>query len=1330
MIPGQVTKPFSRLNGPLPFFDAFTRDGEDFERFCTDLLNHRPAFVVEVDGRPQERRVISAERLGGGDDQGGADILVTIEGGQRWVVQCKREKRFGPPQAELARNKLEKGFPDADRYILAVTKTLTLETLQKFGPKWEVWDPDRLTGLATRIRPKADAIQLVQRYFGQAQARRLFPWTPGLWVKWQDYFQSQLAEPGLAFHHRLPFVPMGDLLERMIEFAGAEEKRVAVLRGAGGQGKSRVLLELARRLGESPDPIHIQFLNPGAEAVTSDDLDLLSHDPDPTLLVVDDADRHLKSLARIARAISANNNVRLMAAVRLSAEPAVRKALLDAGHDADRVVRFEIPRWKKSWIQQLADSALSPDCRPQIPRLAELSDRSPLLVVLGSAVVRAGLFPDAMLTHEVFEQRVLDGLLKDVLEQQPEHQRDLFRRLCQVLAFIGPVQRNPALLERITRLLEESALDMDHALDVLISSGLVIDGSDGLQLHPPLFSDALLRQVSVNGLGQPSAFARQLSASLSLDEFPSLLRNLSIADWEASAGSTAGAEGSLMNSVWSTLLDRLRDGTPDERQTLLEAWIPTAGYQPLRSLELVRWVLSEPRAESRGDADEILHFDDAPAGTGLYSAAQYDIGVLTVAAQALLPVVVWHPNRAQEALDLLWELGGWIPSAGSEATGHPINLIAQAASLGINKPWEASESVLAWLEANLGKGHETDSRFLEPGVFSALLKPFLARVVEQDWWDGAQFRFQPFLLDPDRMSILRKRAIALINLWLRSNDAVRIREALPCIRIELDPIRELRGFPQESPPALAWQKESLAALDEFASTLPLLAEHPFVLVEMGEFLGLGALRRATPELASRCRELLKRIPDTFELRLIRAISGNRFDPGFADESFTYPVAREDARWQHRLQQLARVAGECLHRWPTAQSLCEGLAGWVERARNAGASIHLRDIGDALASRSPAFAIELLDALLGASSDSLDDLLVVVFSKVSKQSPDALDARLPALIDACPPGRIVKWIDGLGFRARDSRQFRPAEIAVLDSVASRPDESIVWRLTELIEGFSNRDPALARRILRMLRPTTQASADRMLSALGVVLESQPDGDPEELVASCLTTLTTAGLAWLNSGHLIQPILEAAPKAAYRNLAAQVEAGAGPDLRHLEFSVLVLGWIEDSNFLDRECDRLWTLGLVAGSKRIACVHLLHSLIGADRLGAHERRQRLIRSASAPAELLQAIEVIFPHYGQLVLVWPDLAGLALGRATEMECKASVLNWLFESIMGGGRSWQEGQPLSEFASIVNRAQDLSKLHSDHPALSMLYGGIAKAEAARNEEHRKEHLRGIDSLN
>jgi hypothetical protein len=1329
MIPGQVTKPFSRPNGPLPFFDAFTKDGEDFERFCTDLLNHRPAFCVEVGGIAQERRVISAERLDGGDDQGGADILVTIEGGQRWVVQCKREKGFGPTQAERARNKLEKGFPDADRYILAVTKTLTLKARRTLGPKWEVWDPDRLTVLATRIRPKADAIQLVQRYFDPAQARRLFPWTAGLWVKWQDYFQTELAEPGSAFHHRLPFVPMGDLLERMIEFAGAEEKRVAVLKGSVGQGKSRVLLELARRLGESPDPIHVQFLNHGAEAVTPDDLDLLSHDPDPRLLVVEDADRHLKSLAQIARAISANNNVRLMAAVRLSAEPAVRKVLLEAGHDADRVVRFEVPRWKKSWIQQLADSALSPDCRPQISRLAELSDRSPLLVVLGSAVVRAGSFPDAMLTHEVFEQRVLDGLLKDVLELQPEHQRDLFRRLCQVLAFIGPVQRNPALVERIAGLLEKSGLDMDHALDVLISSGLVVDGSDGLQLYPPLFSDALLRQASVNGSGQPSVLVRRLAASLSLDEFPSLVRNLSIADWEASAGSTTGAEGSLMNSVWSTLLARLHKGASDERRALLEAWIPTAGYQPQRSLELVRWVLSEPRAESRGDADEILHFDDAPAGSGLYSEAPYDIGVLTVAAQALLPVVVWHPDRAQGALDLLWELGGRIPSAGSEATGHPINLIAKAASLGVNKPWEASESVLAWLEARLGKDHQTDSRFLEPGVFSALLKPFLTRVVEQDCWDGAQFRPERFLLDPDRMSPLRQRAIALINLWLRSNDVVRIREALPCIRIELDPSLDLSGRPRESPHALAWQKQSLVALDEFASTLPLLAEHPFVLVEMGEFLWRLALCKAAPELANRCRELLKRIPDTFELRLIRAISWNRFDPGFAEESFADPVTREDARWQHRCQQMARVAGECLHRWPTAQPLCEGLADWVEHAPNAGVLIDLRDIGDALASRSSAFAIELLEALLAASSDSLDDLLVVVFSKVSEQSPDALDARLPTLIDACSPGRIEKWIGSLEFRPKESPQFRPAEIAALESIASRPGESIVWSLTEFSEGLSNRDPALARRILRRLRPTTQASADRMLGALGVVLESQPDGDAEELVASCLTTLTTARFAWLNLGHLILPILEAAPKAAYRNLAAQVEEGDGPDLYGLSWGGVRFGTMDDTGFLDQEIRRLWNQKSGTHTEFSARLRLLQALVDADRNGA-ERRRKLIRDALNRDELLKAVGVVFPEYGQRVLVWPELAGLALTQGDALQCRDEVSNRLFLSIMGGSRSWSEGEPVSEFASIVHRAQDLTNKYADHPALARLYSSIAEAEAKSNEKRRLEHRKRLDALN
>jgi len=1329
MTSGQVTNPFSRPNGPLPFFDALAKDGEDFERFCTDLLNHHPTFFVEVDGRHQELRIISAERLGGGDDQGGADVLVAIEGGQRWVVQCKRVEDFGPGDAEKVRDALETGFPHADRYILAITKTLTLKARRTFGPKWEVWDPDRLTVLATRIRPKADAIQLVQRYFDPAQARRLFPWTAGLWVKWQDCFQTELAEPGSAFHHRLPFVPMGDLLDQLIEFTGGAGKRVAVLRGAGGQGKSRVLLELARRLGESPDPIHVQFLNPGAEDVTPDDLDLLSHDPDPRLLVVDDADRHLKSLARIARAIAVNNSVRLMAAVRLSAEPAVRKGLLEAGHDAGRVVRFKIPRWKKSWIQQLADSALSPDCRPQIPRLAELSDRSPLLVVLGSAVVRAGLFPDAMLTHEVFEQRVLDGLLKDVLELQPEHQRDLFRRLCQVLAFIGPVQRNPALVERIAGLLEESRLDVDHALDVLISSGLVIDASDGLQLHPPLFADALLRQASVNGSGQPSVLARRLAASLSLDEFPSLLRNLSIADWAVSGNAPSGPAKSLMEPLWGQLQERFLAGTSAERRSLLEAWIPTSSYQPQRSLELVRTVLSAPAPAAPESDDDWVLFDGNLAESPPARGPVVDVQLLTAAGRVLVPVICWHPDQAHRGLDLLWEIAGRIPSDGSDSTDHPINLIARAAEYTTDKPLAASESVLSWLEVRLGRDPGHDSPFLAPGVFSALLKPFLTRVVEQDWWVGPNFRRRRFLMDPDRISPLRQRALALISLWLRSNDAVRIREALPCIRIELNPTRELSGFPQESPDALAWQNQSLAALDEFASTLPLLAEHPFVLVEMGEFLGRLARRKAAPELANRCRELLKRIPDTFELRLIRAISLNRFDPGFADESCADPVAREDAQWQHRLQQLARVAGECLHHWPTAQALCKGLAGWVERAGNAGVPIYIRDIGDALASRSPAFAIELLDALLAASSDSLDDLLVVVFSKISEQSPDALDARLPALIDSCPPGRIVKWIDSLRFKARDPQQFRPAEIAALESIASRPDESIVCRLNELIEGLSKRDPALACRILRRLRPTTQASADRMLGALGVVLESQPDGDAEELVESCLTTLTTARFAWLNSGHLILPILEAAPKAAYRNLVAQVEAGEGPDLYGLSWGGVRFGTMDDTAFLDQEIRRLWNQKSGTHTESSARLRLLQALVDADRNGA-ERRRKLIHDAFSRDELLKAVGVVFPEYGQRVLVWPDLAGLALTQGDVLQCRDEVSDRLFLSIMGGSRSWSEGEPVSEFASIVHRAQDLTNKYADHPALARLYSSIAEAEANQNAAESLAHRSRMDSLN
>lgn len=60
------------------------------------------------------------------------------DNGEIWILQCKREKAFGPADVSGAIDLAERGFPEANRYILITTCGLSEESQQRINerPKW------------------------------------------------------------------------------------------------------------------------------------------------------------------------------------------------------------------------------------------------------------------------------------------------------------------------------------------------------------------------------------------------------------------------------------------------------------------------------------------------------------------------------------------------------------------------------------------------------------------------------------------------------------------------------------------------------------------------------------------------------------------------------------------------------------------------------------------------------------------------------------------------------------------------------------------------------------------------------------------------------------------------------------------------------------------------------------------------------------------------------------------------------------------------------------------------------------------------------------------
>src|SRR6267143_7062439 len=75
-----------------------------FELFFLDFLSAGISLTIEKHGSEVTKRVISATTYaaGSGHQQDGVDLHVTVDGGEIWAFQCKREKKWTLPKTREA----------------------------------------------------------------------------------------------------------------------------------------------------------------------------------------------------------------------------------------------------------------------------------------------------------------------------------------------------------------------------------------------------------------------------------------------------------------------------------------------------------------------------------------------------------------------------------------------------------------------------------------------------------------------------------------------------------------------------------------------------------------------------------------------------------------------------------------------------------------------------------------------------------------------------------------------------------------------------------------------------------------------------------------------------------------------------------------------------------------------------------------------------------------------------------------------------------------------------------------------------------------------------
>ena len=138
---------------------------------------------------------------------------------------------------------------------------------------WEVVDEipvEVVTSVANHIR----------RHGEHARAHRAFLTA--------DAYLAPFMYPEAAFNHMHALVGRDEILRGLQGFLADESKRVAVIVGAGGVGKTRLLAEVARRAAKAHDLPAVRFLSQSV-SITEDALRELPCTP--VCIIIDDAHR-------------------------------------------------------------------------------------------------------------------------------------------------------------------------------------------------------------------------------------------------------------------------------------------------------------------------------------------------------------------------------------------------------------------------------------------------------------------------------------------------------------------------------------------------------------------------------------------------------------------------------------------------------------------------------------------------------------------------------------------------------------------------------------------------------------------------------------------------------------------------------------------------------------------------------------------------------------------------------------------------------------------------------------------------------------------------------
>ena len=1029
----------------------YIKSKEDFDRFCNLFLKKEVSPFVKVYDAPGRDGGIDADYTGSYKKKNGT-----------WIFQYKffdptMDKGRARSQliSQMKGGKRKKGELDKADALQCDHYVLMTNTLLTAGNKRKIEDAknEKSYTFSLTCWDAEDLITMTDEFPYLLNSFR-DPHLP-VFLPWQDMFRNQIAEKNRLLRYDYETFGREDEINHFQTFIQDPEKRLLMVYGSGGIGKTKLAIEFAKvSEREHPDyePLFVQMAGDSFESALADIPPNRKY-----IFFVDDAHDFIDNLGGIKIVLNSPGYSESKAVLitrkpfKAFLEGSFRTALPD-----NAAGELEIPKLCLEKTQEFIHKYTQIPGGSLLAGLAQLGRDTPLLAVMVIHLFKEGEDLSG-LTQDKLVELAFESHLKDILKKYPESS-ERRRKLLEWLSGIAPIDiENNQIRDKLAEILRGEPYEVEQYRDDLKNDGLLFQYGAKQRVFPDALSDYILRKACFLSSGRPSSFHKNL-----LKEFLPLLPVkvvINLARVESIAG-----EKSLLDEHVASLKTRAREGDNFARMNVLEQMEGISYFRPDDAIDIFNIILDDPKEDSTE------HY------TAWTSTRTHQDVVQKIAKEAQRTV-----NTLSGFMKTLEVVRKLLLMGDLELPNHdsPQELLKRMTGFQTNKPNAFQMKTLEVFEVWKTKDKPELSLVILNALDSLLVLDFSETVSE-----GGSLKFGwHHLTYTPKLTRLRAKAIDLIEHCLRTSQHGTLRaEAIGSISRAINPL--------ESPFRQGLSAEDQALLQKEQTRLfNILADQ---ISEEPNFTVLNAIDACLRGYAEntylegfpkeRAAELLAKFHEHKNYE--RYLFYRQFTGKFRDWDLSESPEQTQAFLGKYIEkytplQLSRLMRKCIEiaeENKEYRSTRDGI--WAEKGWNPGSATSLLlSIGEL----DPTYGSDLLNHIVAwqtkeshCASGLLSGIRYVNKDKGNEATHRLLDQN--TIFAKCIVARSYSW------KSKTDQCIEKEDLSILDQLSKTPDPELRLYITESLPNFYAVD---ANTVLEIL---VKLSSDESLTVMRQVIRA--------------------------------------------------------------------------------------------------------------------------------------------------------------------------------------------------------------------------------------------------